>query len=826
LTKEIAAPVAKLGPQTLILVDDRVFGRNGETLARRFARRALRSSEVRSLALDPSRSTATLAFHAASADPADRAMRLAHAVGEGGEELEEVALPRWPAGEPVTLHRHGDIISLVEILSSTSGRLLVQHPMIGRDPTIARQVEETVLVAPGVIEVTAISAKAQVRVRFNPRVISSGVLIRLVEAGLFRADPARVDCWPGQVNFAPANVSLGFAATGEFVLPIVTPVTAGMLVLSNLETFRAAAHQAREGKFGLPALYTSVVGATLVSGSTALLGAALMTWFFRYWEQRYRQDLATESRALLDKTVSLPEEARILTADGLERIVPSRELVPGQRLRARAGETLPADATVLAGTALLDETALRGTPAPLRRVAGDQVLAGSRLLTGTLDLEVARTSNETQAARISRALTETTLPAPQIWALNQDAESFASRAVAPTLLAAGAGLAVGGASTALAILRPDYATGIGLAVPLETLRDVKLAACNGIVVRVGTAFERLASTSWVLLEDHELLHHRDCDVSEIRANRLDEARLLLAAAAAGVWLGDERGPALARACRERGLIVRRAGLREIGGDGISADYHGRVVRLRGNPVAGLDPPPLLTVEFDGVEVAGIRFQRNEHPTAAKAVRRLQRAGLRVCLVSERAADATACLGSRLGVDRHRGDMHLDDKIRLLLDLRREGVAAVFVGDCVTGAQAACEAHLAIAVPGGDALGSEPWDVALLGSSIERLPVLFALAHDHTRRIERARYAVMAPNLLCVAGAFSLGLTGLAAVFISNFGTSIAYNNAMRSLRTTHDPVTEWRDADWYGGAATEPAWPKPSFGDWLKTETHHDQPAA
>jgi len=39
------------------------------------------------------------------------------------------------------------------------------------------------------------------------------------------------------VNFAPANVSLGVAAIGEFVLPIAMPVTAAMLVLSNLETF-------------------------------------------------------------------------------------------------------------------------------------------------------------------------------------------------------------------------------------------------------------------------------------------------------------------------------------------------------------------------------------------------------------------------------------------------------------------------------------------------------------------------------------------------------------------------------------------------------------
>jgi cation transport ATPase len=825
LTNEIAAPVAKLGPQTLTLVDGRVFGLDGETLARRFARRVLRFPEVRSLALDPARSSATLAFHAAHGDPADCVIRLAQAVAGTGDQLKEVAVPRWPANEPVTLHRHGDIISLLEILSSTSGGLLVQHPMIGRDPTIARGVEEALRITPGVIQATAICVRARLRVRFNPGVVTPGALIRLAEAALFAADATRADRLHGQVDFAPANVSLGFAATGEFVLPIVMPVTAGMLVLSNLETFRAAAHQAREGKFGLPALYTSVVGATLVSGSTALLGAALMTWFFRYWEQRYCKDLATESRALLDNTVSLPEEARILTADGLERIVPSSELVPGQRLRACAGETLPADATVLAGTALLDETALRGTTAPLRRVTGDKVLAGSTLLSGTLDLEVARICDETQAARISQALIETILPVPQTWALNQDAESFASRAVAPTLLAAGAGLAVGGASTALAILRPDYATGIGLAVPLETLRDVKLAARNGMVVRVGTAFERLASTSWVLLEDHELLHYRDCGVSAIQTNRVDEARLLPAAAAAGFWIGDERGPALARACWERGLIVRRADLREIGVDGVVTDLRGSVVRLRGCPVAGLDPPP-LSVELDGVEVAEIHFRRNEYPTATEVVGRLQKAGLRVFLASERSAHATARLASQLGADRHCGDMHLADKVRLLLALRRDGIAAVFVGDCATNAQAAREAHLAIALGEGAALGREAWDIALLGESIETLPMLFALAHDHTRRVERARHAVMTPNLLCVAGAFSFGFTGLASVFISNFGTSIAYNNAVRSLRTADDPNTKWRDAVSYEAAASAHIWPKPPFAGRSNMETHHAQPAA
>jgi Cu2+-exporting ATPase len=820
LTDGTAHTVVRAGPGTLTVVDDRVFGPAGGALARRFARRVLKFDEIRSLALDPSRSSATLAYHPANGAPANLLVRLADAVVGDREGLEEVALPRWAAGQPVTLHRHGDIISLLEIASSAGGRLLAHHPAIGCDPAVARRIADTLRVAPGVIDATTISAKAELRARFNPQAVTAGHLIRLVEVAL-RADAPRA---PGQVDFAPANVSLGIAATGEFVLPIVTPLTAGMLVVSNIETFRAAAHQARVGKFGLPVLYTSIIGVTLATGQ--FLSAALMFWFFRYWEHRYRRDFEVESETLLLQTVSMPNEARVLTDNGEEYRVPSGELAAGQRVRALAGEVVAVDAQVVGGAGLVDEAVVRGTQTPVRRVAGDEVLAGSTLIAGALELEVLRSGEETSAARIAQSLLDATAPTPRSWALNRGAEEFAGRAVAPTFLAAGIGLIVGDLTTAGAILRPDYATGVGLATPLETLRDIKLASRNGVVVRSGATFGRLAKTSWILLEDHEALHHRSCDVAEIRGNRLDESRVLLAAAAAGVWLGDERGPALVRACRQRGLIARRAGLRDIGVDGVIGEHRGHVVQLRGDPTTGHASPPPLVVELDGVEVAGIRFRRNGSLTAATAVRGLQKNGLRVFLTSERPADATASLASRLGVERHCGDMHLDDKIQLLRDLSQNGVATVFVGDCVAGARAAREAQLAIALGGGYSPGREPWDVALLGPSIESLPALLALSRDHTTRIERARHTVMAPNLLCVAGAFSFGLTGLAAVFISNFGTSIVYNNVMRSLRAVHNPVTEWRDACRFEDAATASDWPSSRIGKGYEMEMHHDQPVA
>jgi cation transport ATPase len=642
----------------------------------------------------------------------------------------------------------------------------------------------------------------ELRVRFDPNAVAALLLIRIAEPEILGREIAQPVPSPEPVNFGLENVTLGVAAVGEFVLPLVAPVASGLLVLASLGTFGAAASQLRERKIGLPLLYTCAVGTRLSSGQ--FLAASLISWFFRYWESRYRQDVEVESRGLIDETATLSKQTRVLTADGLVRLVPTAELGAEHQVRVLAGEHVPVDGRVCRGAALVDEGFLGGQSGPVRRVTGDPVLAGSRLLAGTLDIETLHTGNDTRAARIAQTLIETTVPLPHPEALNQDAEDFASRTVAPTLLTAGAGLAIGDLTTAGAILSPDYATGVGLAMPLETLRDVRSAMRSGAILRTGDALRRLAATTWIVLDDHPALHYAVCDVAEVFTKRHDETRLLPAMAAAGIWLGDERGPALARACRDRGLVVRRARLRDIDGQGVAIGIGDHLLRLRGRPaVAGATPPP-LTIEMDGVTVAGVRFVRNGRSEAAAVVRRLQRGGLRFFLASEHA------VAKRLGIDRYCGSMSADDKIRFLHDLRRQSVAAAYIGDCLANAPVAREAHLSIGLAAADAAADAGWeqgssDIALLAPSIAPLPALCALARDSAGRRDRVRYAVMTPNLLCVAGAFAFGFTPMAAVFLSTFGTSLAYSSAKRALGVT----AEMRlDDPWY--ADDEPA-PGQSF---------------
>ena len=779
MTAEAARPSVRTGPNTFEINDGLVFGPGSEALARRFAGRVLAFDEVLSLALDPPRAIATVNYRLASGEPGVLLSRLARAVAAPALVAEEVELPAWGDGEPVTLYRHSNVVSIFAELSVANGCLAARHPAMEKNQAVARRAESALRVVPGVIQATV---TGELRVRFDPHAVAVLRLVRMAEAEILGREAVHSLSSPEPVNFRLENVTLGIAAVGEFVLPLVAPVATGLLVLAALNTFGVALSQFRERKIGLPMLYTCAVGTRVSSGQ--FLAASLLSWFFRYWESRYLQDVEVESRGLIDETATRSQQARVLTADGLVRLVPTAELAAGHQVRVLTAEHVPVDGRVCGGAALVGEGFLGGQTGPVRRVTGDPVLAGSRVLAGTLDIESLHTGNDTRAARIAQTLIETTVPLPHPEALNQDAEDFASRTVAPTLLTAGAGLAIGDLTTAGAILSPDYATGVGLAMPLERVRDVRSAIRIGAVICTRGAFERLAKTSWLVLDEHEALHRAGCEVAEVRTKGFDEARLLPAMAAAGIWLGDERGPAIARACRDRGLVVRRAVLREIDADGVAIDLGKHLVRLRGSPVVGGTAPPPLIAEVDGVEVAGIRFVRNGYLEAADAVRSLQRSGQRVFLTSQRVA---AGLADSLGVDRYGEGMSDDDKVRVLRDLQQQGLTAAYVGDGLVHAPVAREAHLSISLGRPDAAGEvgsdrEPSDILLMSPSIAPLPALCALARDSARRKERRLYAVIAPNLVCVAGAFAFGFTPMAAVLLSNFGTSVAYNGAKRALR--------------------------------------------
>jgi cation transport ATPase len=331
-------------------------------------------------------------------------------------------------------------------------------------------------------------------------------------------------------------------------------------------------------------------------------------------------------------------------------------------------------------------------------------------------------------------------------------------------------------------LRPDYATGPGVAVPLEALRDAAACAARGIIARTPDAFERLAAADLVILDDGPALRRAGLEVADV-SGRLAEPELLRYAASAYRHLADGRAPALAEACRDRRIHLLDLPPAAYG-PGVMVLVGDRQVRVREQGPGRADP---LIVEVDNQAVGRIEFAWSRRPEAAEAVRRIKEvAAAPVVLVSDADPAELAPRAEVLGVDTFGAGLGEADVARLLRDCRARGLRAVYVGEAHRRPTVAAEAFVAVAL--GPELephtGLDPDHVAvvLLQPRLGLFADLWEIARRQTGRSRSLERFILVPNLLCVAGAFLLGTTALTSVVVSNLGTFGLYSRAVGSLR--------------------------------------------
>jgi H+-transporting ATPase len=108
-----------------------------------------------------------------------------------------------------------------------------------------------------------------------------------------------------------------------------------------------------------------------------------------FWEERQAGDAIAALKA------KLAIKARV-KRDGTWITPPARDLVPGDIIRLRLGDIVPADARLLDGDELsLDQSALTGESLPTTRKPGDAVFSGSIVRRGEIDALVYATGGKT-----------------------------------------------------------------------------------------------------------------------------------------------------------------------------------------------------------------------------------------------------------------------------------------------------------------------------------------------------------------------------------------------------------------------------------------------
>ncbi|MDB5335716.1 MAG: copA [Planctomycetaceae bacterium] len=482
--------------------------------------RLLSAPCVESVAIDRTRGTATM--HLAPATDNKLA-----ASGNGSVELRTIAVSLRQSAAPQ--HLVGDAYAAckqVEIQKSESGitagiivhaipgRVRLRHPLLRKNPDLAIKVDAAFGAVAGVTYVSASSATGSVLVLFPPGTHTpEKLLARLEQIINGKDDFDALLAGPPASYWVAAGTCLSLAVATEFFVPGLSTATAIALVGFNLPTLGRGLVELTTLKWGVPALYTVIMGTTLASG--AYLAAAIMQASVTSWHCWSSYRLRQVVRELtLDQ--DLPERFQNGTSTGDADSRQESRLVPGMIVTVPVGVALPFDGIVVDGKGEFDEHRVRGVTDIAHRSSGDQVFAGSVMVGGQMRVEVVAVDGDTRLAKIRRTVRSVIGKTAGRGGPTTRGKALASRFVPYTFVTGTAAFMVGGLPTLAAVLRPDFATGPSLTERFGTLSGVSHLLHEGWLVNSPDALHELGKLKTIVIAHRD---HESAEFQELRVIR-------------------------------------------------------------------------------------------------------------------------------------------------------------------------------------------------------------------------------------------------------------------------------------------------------------------
>ena len=183
---------------------------------------------------------------------------------------------------------------------------------------------------------------------------------------------------------------------------------------------------------------------------------------------------------------------------GVVETVPAAALRPGDLIELRAGDRVPADGIVRAGTASLDMASLTGESVPVDVAAGQAAVAGAIATNGRLEVEVTLTGADTMLGRIIGLMRAAEDAKPPVTRL---LERYAGQYLSLVLvIAGGTWFATGDMAATLAVLVASCPCALVLAAPATAIAAIAVAARHGILIKGAAFLESLAEVTSVVFD--------------------------------------------------------------------------------------------------------------------------------------------------------------------------------------------------------------------------------------------------------------------------------------------------------------------------------------
>ncbi|MCT2909266.1 copper-translocating P-type ATPase [Schleiferilactobacillus harbinensis] len=488
--------------------------------------------------------------------------------------------------------------------------------------------------------------------------------------------------------------------------------------------------------------------------------------------------------ALQKMAALLPKTAHRVTADGRTEDVPVSQLQVGESFQVRAGESIPADGTITAGTSTVNESLVTGESAAVAKKSGDKVIGGATNNDGTLTVAITGTGQSGYLAQVMQLVQS----AQQA---KSNAESKADTVAKYLFYAA---LSVGiiaffawlpqGLDTAFArmvtvfIIACPHA--LGLAIPLVVARSTAIGAQNGLLIRNRQAIEASTQISHVLLDKTGTLTEGKFTVNAlVPAGDTDKDTLLRRLAALESNSTHPLAQAILSAAKAAKVDFTPAkNTQNLPGVGIKGTIDGIEYTIvnakyltaqhiafdeqvsdewagKGNSVSFL---------LQGETVQGLVAEGDTIKAGAKhLITGLQKRGITPVMLTGDNPKAAAHVANLLGLTEFHGGLLPDDKQKMVGQYQADGHHVIMVGDGVNDAPSLAKADIGIAIGAGTDVAIDSADVVLVKSDPQDILHFLDLARITNRKMVQNLWWGAGYNILAIP--LAAGILAFAGIIL-------------------------------------------------------------
>lgn len=526
----------------------------------------------------------------------------------------------------------------------------------------------------------------------------------------------------------------------------------------------------------------------------------------KYFESRSKKKTSTA----ITKLINLAPKTAIVLRDGVEMEIEAQDILVGEIIIVKAGQSIPADGVILDGNGIVDESAITGESLPVEKAKGDSVIGATINKNGYFKFEAKRVGADSTLSKIIELVEEAaSSKAPISQLADKVSGIFVPIVITISVITAivwlVAGYPVGFAlASAVSVLVISCPCALGLATPTAIMVGTGKGAENGILIKSAESLELAREIDTVILDKTGTVTIGKPKVTDvILTGNIDRKEFLKIAATIEKNSEHPIAEAIMEYTQEAGIDRNELNIenfKAVEGQGLFAEIAGEKI-LSGN--LKMMNSNFVQVDQDGEFLAEegktpIYFAKDKSvigiiavadvikESTPAAIRAFEEQGIEVIMITGDNKITAEAIRKKIGISKVFAEVLPQDKEAQVRKLQEQGRKVAMIGDGINDAPALARADVGIAIGAGTDIAIESADIVLMKSDLMDAVTTILLSKAVVKNIKENLFWAFMYNVIGIplaAGVyfipFGLKLSPTFGAFAMSFSSIFVVSNALR-----------------------------------------------